>query len=113
MSTTISTKTLMARLPKSPGHSILRRLAMTEVLTVRESARRLGVHENTVRNWTDQGHLAAMRLPSGVRRIPLAEIERLEREMFAVPSSIPEDPIATKAPDQLEAEEPTKDYPTL
>jgi excisionase family DNA binding protein len=48
-------------------------------LNVREAAARLGVHENTIRNWVDTGVLAAERLPgSGFRRIPLTEIERIE-----------------------------------
>lgn len=34
-----------------------------ELLTVRETAKRLGVHENTVRNWARSGELDAIRLP--------------------------------------------------
>lgn len=51
-------------------------------LSVRETARRLGVHENTVRNWEDQGIIRAVKLPgSGYRRFDLAEVERLHNEM--------------------------------
>ena len=53
-------------------------------LNVRETARRLGVHENTVRNWEERGQLRAIRLPgSGYRRFDLAEVERLRMEMLA------------------------------
>jgi excisionase family DNA binding protein len=52
------------------------------LLSVRETARRLGVHENTVRNWTERGILHAVRLPhSGYRRFDAAEVERLAHEM--------------------------------
>jgi len=52
-------------------------------LTVRETARRLGVHENTVRNWHERGMLRAVRLPgSGYRRFDMAEVERLRHEML-------------------------------
>jgi excisionase family DNA binding protein len=51
-------------------------------LSVRETARRLGVHENTVRNWEDKGLLRAAKLPgSGYRRFDEAEVERLRSEM--------------------------------
>lgn len=56
-------------------------------VTIRSTALRLQVHENTVRNWVDKGILQALRLPTGARRIPVAEVERLERQMFAVPTS--------------------------
>ncbi len=53
-------------------------------LSVRETARRLGVHENTVRNWEERGLLQAIRLPgSGYRRFDLAEVERLRSEMLS------------------------------
>jgi excisionase family DNA binding protein len=55
----------------------------TQMLTVRAAAARLGVHENTIRNWTDTGIVQAIRLPgSGFRRIPLAEVARVEAEMI-------------------------------
>jgi len=50
------------------------------LLTVREASRRVGVHENTLRNWVDQGLLTAVRLPrSGFRRFEPSEIERVRR----------------------------------
>jgi excisionase family DNA binding protein len=43
-------------------------------LNVRETATRLGVHENTVRNWEEKGLLRAVKLPgSGYRRFDEAE----------------------------------------
>jgi excisionase family DNA binding protein len=57
-------------------------MATAQQLNVRETARRLGVHENTVRNWADRGMLRPIRLPgSGYRRFDIAEVERLAREM--------------------------------
>jgi len=49
---------------------------------VRETARKLGVHENTVRNWEEKGILRAAKLPgSGYRRFDAAEVSRLHDEM--------------------------------
>jgi excisionase family DNA binding protein len=57
-------------------------MATAQHLNVRETARRLGVHENTVRNWADRGILRPMRLPgSGYRRFDEADVDRLAREM--------------------------------
>ena len=45
---------------------------------IREAAQALGVHENTVRNWANNGTIAARILPSGFRRIPRSEVARLQ-----------------------------------
>ncbi len=51
-------------------------------LNVRETARLLGVHENTVRKWADNGTLRCHRLPgSGFRRFDPAEVERVRTGM--------------------------------
>lgn len=51
-------------------------------LNVRETARRLSVHENTVRNWVERGILRASRLPgSGYRRFEVQDVDRIAREM--------------------------------
>lgn len=51
-------------------------------LSVRDTARKLGVHENTVRNWESKGILHAAKLPgSGYRRFDAAEVARLHSEM--------------------------------
>ncbi len=52
-------------------------------LNVRQTARRLDVHENTVRNWEERGLLRAIKLPgSGYRRFDVAEVERLRAQML-------------------------------
>lgn len=58
-------------------------MATATILSVRETAQRLGVHENTVRNWEKRGLIRAMRLPgSGFRRFEVEEVERLRKEML-------------------------------
>jgi hypothetical protein len=58
-------------------------MATRELLNVRDTARALGVHENTVRNWEERGILRAVRLPgSGYRRFDVQDVERLRAEMF-------------------------------
>jgi excisionase family DNA binding protein len=51
-------------------------------LGVRQAADALGVHENTIRRWVDQGILSAARLPgSNYRRFDPAEIDKVRRGM--------------------------------
>lgn len=58
-------------------------MATRELLNVRDTARALGVHENTIRNWEERGILHAVRLPgSGYRRFSVQDVERLRTEMF-------------------------------
>jgi excisionase family DNA binding protein len=56
------------------------------LLSVREAARRLGVHENTVRNWANQGILHPIQLPgsSGFRRFDPDEIDLIAEQPAAV-----------------------------
>jgi excisionase family DNA binding protein len=56
---------------------------MTPLLQVREAARGLGVHENTLRRWEERGLIRAVRLPSGVRRFRAEDVESLRAEMFS------------------------------
>ena len=51
------------------------------LLGVREAARRLGVHENTLRRWEQSGLIRAVKLPTGVRRFRAEDVERLYEEM--------------------------------
>jgi putative resolvase len=51
------------------------------LLGVREAARRLGVHENTLRRWEQAGLIRAVKLPTGVRRFRVEDVERLHDEM--------------------------------
>jgi excisionase family DNA binding protein len=51
------------------------------LLTVREAARRLGVHENTIRNWTKRGLLEPVVLPgSRYQRFRPEDIEKAARD---------------------------------
>ena len=51
--------------------------APASLLTIREAARVLHVHPNTVRRWHDMGLLSGYRVgPRGDRRFKLAEMER-------------------------------------
>src|SRR2546428_2913385 len=57
--------------------------AMTErLMQVREAARDLGVHENTIRRWVEAGVIRAVRLPSGVRRFRPEDVDRLRKQMY-------------------------------
>jgi putative resolvase len=51
------------------------------LLGVREAARRLGVHENTLRRWEQTGLIRAVKLPTGVRRFRAEDVQRLYEEM--------------------------------
>lgn len=61
--------------------SSLRALQMGGMLTVKEAAQLLYVHENTVRRWTEQGILKTYRIgPRGDRRFRAEDITRLLRK---------------------------------
>lgn len=58
-------------------------------LNVRETAKLLGVHENTVRNWVRGGTLLSARLPgSSQHRFALEEVERLLKKRGERASSV-------------------------
>jgi excisionase family DNA binding protein len=58
-------------------------------LTVRDTARILSVHENTVRNWVKTGYLRSSRLPgSRAHRFNAADVNRLADERGAIVSGI-------------------------
>lgn len=46
--------------------------------TVPEAARRLDVHEDTIRRWIDRGILDAYKVGPRLTRIPLASLTALE-----------------------------------
>ncbi len=53
-----------------------------DLIGVREAALRLGVHENTVRNWAQAGILAtAAWTASGFRRYAPADVEELRQKL--------------------------------
>jgi len=59
-------------------------MSTTEFLNVRQTARELEVHENTVRNLERRGDLKAVRLPgSGFRRFRKEDVDRMREEMWA------------------------------
>jgi excisionase family DNA binding protein len=61
------------------------------MMTIRGTAEEFGVHENTIRNWIKRGIITAIKLPSGVRRIPTSEVTRLKMvSSLPVPTSIVE-----------------------
>ncbi|WP_347405437.1 MerR family DNA-binding transcriptional regulator [Moorella sp. Hama-1] len=48
-----------------------------ELLSISQAAKKLGVHPNRLRAWEKQGLLIPVRLPSGQRRYPIDEINRI------------------------------------
>jgi hypothetical protein len=65
-----------------------------ELLNVRDTARILGVHENTIRNWEERGIIRALHLPgSGYRRFVAQDVERLRTEMFEQLAPATEGPV--------------------
>jgi excisionase family DNA binding protein len=53
----------------------------SSLVSVREAAARLGVHESTVRRYADRGLIGLTRLPSGVRRLHRRDVEALATQM--------------------------------
>ena len=77
---------------------------MDEPITVREAARRLGVHENTIRNWQKAGIIGrSIVLPSGIRRFSREDIERMRREMWSQFAPATELPTETRTPKRGQA----------
>lgn len=62
-----------------------------------EAARMLGVHQNTLRKWADDGIIPHMRLPSGYRRFAVVDLERFREQMQTPPGDRRQ-----KAPDRDE-----------
>ena len=75
----------------------MRTMATKELLNVRDTARMLSVHENTVRNWEARGLLRAVHLPgSGFRRFAPQDVERLRAEMFEQLAPATDGPVAPR-----------------
>ena len=76
------------------GSYSLGTMVTRELLNVRDTARALGVHENTIRNWEARGLLRAAHLPgSGFRRFAVQDVERLRAEMFEQMAPASEGPV--------------------
>ena len=56
--------------------------ATPSLIGVRDAARQLGVHENTLRRWEQSGLVQAIHLPSGVRRFRTDDISQLHEQMY-------------------------------
>jgi excisionase family DNA binding protein len=87
-------------------------MAQTAFLSFRTAAGRLSVSESTVRNWFDRNVISGVRLPTGVRRIPVSEVERLERQMFAPPTSFASNEV-NASPSVSRVELPREVYPNI
>jgi hypothetical protein len=62
-----------------------------ELLGVRETARRLSVHENTIRNWARDGVLPTAKIPgSRFHRFDARDVERLRQQRGAAVASVAE-----------------------
>ena len=53
-----------------------------KLMQVREAARQLGVHENTLRRWEEAGLIRAVKLPTGVRRFRPEEVNRVHKQIY-------------------------------
>ncbi|WP_007515291.1 helix-turn-helix domain-containing protein [Pseudofrankia saprophytica] len=63
-----------------------------ELLSVRETARRLGVHENTIRNWVKQGLLPTAKVPGArFHRFDARDVQRLQDQRGASVLSVAPD----------------------
>lgn len=79
-----------------------------EALPVSAAASRLGVSPSTIRNWVAREIIRGYRLPTGARRIPVGEIQRLEREMFAKFRPVPLEATGSAKPLDEELPTPTR-----
>jgi DNA-binding transcriptional MerR regulator len=55
----------------------------TKLLRIAEAARRLGVHQQTLRRWSDLGLVQHSRTPSGERRYDPADLDSVMTEIKA------------------------------
>lgn len=63
-----------------------------DFLSVKETAKRLGVHENTVRNWARQGVLASAKVPgTSFLRFDARDVERLMERRGSPTASVEEE----------------------
>ena len=68
--------------------SIMSTVLAPPTISIKDAAARLGVHENTVRAWFDNGILKGYMSPTGRRKVILDCVERRTREMCGVPGAV-------------------------
>jgi len=79
-------------------------MSTTDFLNVRQTAKELGVHENTVRNLEKKGTLKAVRLPgSGFRRFRKEDVDRMREEMWSEFAPATEMPAKRRKPSKRRA----------
>lgn len=81
-------------------------MALRGLFSVGKAAAEFGISPSTVRNWIEKGYIQAVILPSGQRRIPKAEINRLLEEYFSFPSAMEEENLTS-----LKLTGPSQDEP--
>lgn len=87
---------------KCYNSSIMSTVLAPPTISIKDAAARLGVHENTVRAWFDDGILKGYMSPTGRRKVMLDSVERRTREMFGVPVRAVELGEPTAPPRQLD-----------
>jgi excisionase family DNA binding protein len=93
--TTSGTQISILEGPSSVGHLAVQLSSPAELVGIREAARRLGVHENTIRNWVEHGRMQFVRLPvSGFRRLDARDVERLREAMYSAFANGLREPLA-------------------
>lgn len=80
---------------------------MSELMTMKGAAERLQVSTSTIRNWIDKGYISAVRFPSGVRRLPQEEVDRLATQLFEVAPFVEEtdDPAPRRRREEIKPDE--------
>ena len=63
-------------------------MATEKLYNVKQAAAMVGVHPNTLRNWTNAGRVESIRLPSGHRRFTPAQVDAIRREMGLSPEGM-------------------------
>lgn len=70
---------------QSPHEGVEMRIFMAgdvALTGLRDAARYLSVHENTLRRWGDKGLLPMWKLPTGVRRFPINGVLQLREQII-------------------------------
>jgi len=60
---------------------------VNQLLTISQAAKRLGVHQKTLRAWADKGLVAHVKTPTGYRLFDSADLDRLQQEMRVEPDA--------------------------